>query len=210
MAEISAGLVKQLRDRTGAGMMECKKALGEANGDIAEAEVVLRKRGIASAGKKATRTAVQGVVGSYIHAGAQLGVLVEVNCESDFVARTDDFQELVRDVAMHIAAADPQFVRKEEVTEEVIAKEKDIQRARALNEGKPEKMVDKIVEGRMAKFYEEICLYEQPFVKDNTITIEQLIKTKIAKLGENISVSRFARFKVGDAVAGAPESGTQN
>jgi elongation factor Ts len=198
MAEISAGLVKQLRDRTGAGMMECKKALGEANGDIAEAEVVLRKRGIASAGKKATRAAQQGVVGSYIHAGAQLGVLVEVNCESDFVARTDDFQELVRDIAMHVAAADPQFVRKEQVTEAVIAKEKDIQRARALNEGKPEKMVDKIVEGRMAKFYEEICLYEQPFVKDNTITIEQLIKTKIAKLGENIVVSRFARMKVGE------------
>jgi elongation factor Ts len=198
MAEISAGLVKQLRDRTGAGMMECKKALGEANGDIAEAEVVLRKRGIASAGKKSTRTALQGVVGSYIHAGAQLGVLVEVNCESDFVARTDDFQELVRDIAMHIAAADPQFVRKEQVTDEVIAKEKDIQRARALNEGKPEKMVDKIVEGRMAKFYEEICLYEQPFVKDNTITIEQLIKTKIAKLGENIVVSRFSRMKVGE------------
>ena len=173
--------------------------LTEANGDIAEAEVVLRKRGIASAGKKASRTTKQGVVGSYIHAGAQLGVLVEVNCESDFVARTDDFQELVRDVAMHIAAADPQFVRKEEVSEAALAKEKDIQRARALNEGKPEKMVDKIVEGRMAKYFEEVCLYEQPFVKENTITIDQLIKTKIAKLGENITVSRFARFKVGDA-----------
>ena len=206
MAEISAGLVKQLRDRTGAGMMECKKALTEANGDLGEAEVVLRKRGIASAGKKATRTALQGVVGSYIHAGAQLGVLVEVNCESDFVARTDDFQELVRDVAMHIAAADPLFVRKDQVTEDVIAKEKDIQRARALNEGKPEKMVDRIVEGRMAKFYEEICLYEQPFVKDNTLTIEQLIKTKIAKLGENIVVSRFARFKVGEGEAITPET----
>src|SRR5580692_2303025 len=209
MAEISAGLVKQLRDRTGAGMMECKKALGEANGDIGEAEVVLRKRGIASAGKKATRAAQQGIVGSYIHAGSQLGVLVEVNCESDFVARTDDFQELVRDIAMHVAAADPQFVRKDQVTEDVIAKEKDIQRARALHEGKPEKMVDKIVEGRMAKFYEEICLYEQPFVKDNTLTIEQLIKTKIAKLGENITVSRFARFKVGDAIAGVAEPAAQ-
>jgi elongation factor Ts len=204
MAEISAGLVKQLRDRTGAGMMECKKALAEANGDLGEAEVVLRKRGIASAGKKATRTALQGTVGAYIHAGSQLGVLVEVNCESDFVARTDDFQELVRDIAMHVAAADPQFVRKDQVTEDVIAKEKDIQRARALNEGKPEKMVDKIVEGRMAKFYEEICLYEQPFVKDNTITIEQLIKTKIAKLGENIVVSRFARFKVGEGEPAIP------
>ena len=204
MAEITATQVKQLRERTGAGMMECKSALTEAKGDIAEAEVVLRKRGIASAGKKASRTTKQGVVGSYIHAGAQLGVLVEVNCESDFVARTDDFQELVRDVAMHIAAADPQFVRKEEVTEAALAKEKDIQRARALNEGKPEKMVDKIVEGRMAKYYEEVCLYEQPFVKENTISIDQLIKTKIAKLGENISVSRFARFKVGDAFG--PES----
>jgi elongation factor Ts len=198
MAEISAALVKSLRDRTGAGMMECKKALAEANGDLNEAEVVLRKRGIASAGKKATRSAQQGTIGSYIHAGAQLGVLVEVNCESDFVARTDDFQELVRDIAMHIAASDPQFVRKEDVTQAVIDKEKDIQRGRALNEGKPEKMVDKIIEGRMAKFYEEICLLEQPFVKDNTVTIDQLIKTKIAKLGENIVVSRFVRFKVGE------------
>jgi elongation factor Ts len=200
MPEITASLVKELRERTGAGMMECKSALTEAKGDLSEAEVVLRKRGIASAGKKASRTTKQGVVGSYIHAGAQLGVLVEVNCESDFVARTDDFQELVRDLAMHIAAADPQFVRKEDVTQAAIDKEKDIQRARALNEGKPEKMVDKIVEGRMAKFYEEVCLYEQPFVKENTISIDQLIKTKIAKLGENITVSRFARFKVGDAI----------
>jgi elongation factor Ts len=199
MAEITASLVKQLRERTGAGMMECKSALTESKGDMDEAEIVLRKRGIASAGKKASRDTRQGVVGSYIHAGAQLGVLVEVNCESDFVARTDDFQELVRDLAMHIAAADPQFVRKEDVTQAAIEKEKDIQRSRALNEGKPEKMVDKIVEGRMAKFYEEICLYEQPFVKENTITIDQLIKTKIAKLGENITVSRFARFKVGDS-----------
>jgi elongation factor Ts len=201
MAEISATLVKQLRERTGAGMMECKSALTEANGDLSEAEVVLRKRGIASAGKKSSRTTKQGMVGSYIHAGAQLGVLVEVNCESDFVARTDDFQELVRDIAMHIAAADPQFVRKEDVTPEAMDREKDIQRARALNEGKPEKMVDKIVEGRLAKYYEEVCLYEQPFIKENTVSIDQLIKTKIAKLGENISVSRFARFKVGDAQA---------
>src|SRR6201996_6523634 len=201
MAEINAKLVKELRDRTGAGMMECKKALQEADGNLAEAEIILRKRGLSSASKKAHRVTRQGVVGSYIHAGSQLGVLVEVNCESDFVARTDDFQELVRDIAMHIAAADPQFIRKEDVTPEAIEKEKDIQRARALNEGKPEKMVDKIVEGRMAKFYEEVCLLEQPFVKENTITIDQLIKTKIAKLGENISVSRFARFKVGDTQA---------
>jgi elongation factor Ts len=199
MAEISASLVKQLRERTGAGMMECKSALTEANGDVAEAEVVLRKRGIASAGKKASRSTKQGVVGSYIHAGAQLGVLVEVNCESDFVARTDDFQELVRDLAMHVAAADPQFVRREDVSAAVLEKEKEIQKARVIAEGKPEKIADKIVEGRMSKFYEEVCLYDQPFVKENTITVEQLIKTKIAKLGENISVSRFARFKVGDA-----------
>src|ERR1019366_9457562 len=210
MAEITAALVKQLRERTGAGMMECKSALNESKGDLSEAEIVLRKRGIASAGKKASRTTKQGVVGSYIHAGAQLGVLVEVNCESDFVARTDDFTELVRDIAMHIAAADPQFVRKEDVTTAFLEKEKDIQRARALNEGKPEKIVDKIVEGRMAKYYEEVCLYEQPFVKENTITIDQLIKTKIAKLGENISVSRFARFKVGDAIAGSPETAEQS
>jgi len=199
MAEISASLVKQLRERTGAGMMECKSALTESKGDIAEAEVVLRKRGIASAGKKASRSTKQGVVGSYIHAGAQLGVLVEVNCESDFVARTDDFQELVRDLAMHVAAADPQFVRKEEVSPAILEKEKEIQKARVIAEGKPEKVADKIVEGRMAKFYEEVCLYEQPFVKEPTVTIDQLIKTKIAKLGENISVSRFSRFKVGDS-----------
>jgi elongation factor Ts len=199
MAEISASLVKQLRERTGAGMMECKSALTEAKGDIAEAEVVLRKRGIASAGKKASRTTKQGVVGSYIHAGAQLGVLVEVNCESDFVARTDDFQELVRDIAMHIAATDPQFIRKEDVSPEVIEKEKEIQKARVIAEGKPEKIADKIVEGRMSKFYEEVCLLEQPFVKENTVTVDQVIKTKIAKLGENIAISRFARFKVGDS-----------
>jgi len=199
MAEISAQLVKQLRERTGAGMMDCKNALVEAGGSIEEAEVVLRKKGIASAGKKASRSTKQGLIAVHIAGSGRLGVLVEVNCESDFVARTDDFQELVRDIAMHIAAADPQFIRKEDVTADAIEKEKEIQRARALNDGKPEKMVDKIVEGRMAKFYEEVCLYEQPFVKENTITVDQLIKTKIAKLGENISVSRFARMKVGDS-----------
>jgi elongation factor Ts len=202
--EISAQLVKQLRDRTGAGMMECKKALVEANGELAEAEVVLRKHGIASAGKKSTRSTKQGVIGSYIHPGAQLGVLIEVNCESDFVARTDDFQELVKDLAMQVAAADPQFVRKEEVTEAALAKEREIQRARAINEGKPEKMADKIVEGRMNKYFEEVCLYEQPFIKENTTTIAEVIKTKIAKLGENISVSRFIRFKVGDTATDTP------
>ena len=197
--EISAKLVKELRDRTGAGMMECKKALVEAKGNLAEAEIILRKHGIASASKKATRTTRQGVVGSYIHPGAQLGVLVEVNCESDFVARTDDFQNLVKDLAMQIAAADPQFIRREDVTPEALEKERDIQRGRALQEGKPEKMVDKIVEGRMNKFYEEICLYDQPFIRENSTTVADLIKAAIAKLGENISVSRFVRFKVGEA-----------
>lgn len=179
-------------------MMECKSALTESKGDPGEAEVILRKRGIASASKKSSRSTRQGVVASYIHPGAQLGVLIEVNCESDFVARTSDFQELVHDLAMQVAAADPQFIRKEDVTPAALEKERDIQRARALGEGKPEKMVDKIVEGRLNKFYEEVCLYEQPFIKDNTTTVADLIKTKIAKLGENISVSRFVRFKVGD------------
>jgi elongation factor Ts len=181
----------------------------EAQGDVPGAEVVLRKRGIASAGKKASRATKQGLIGSYIHHGGQLGVLVEINCESDFVARTDDFQELVHDVAMHIAAADPRFVRKEDVTADVLDPERDIARARALAEGKPEKLLDKIAEGRMSKFYEEVCLLEQPFVKEATLTIGQLVKTKIAKLGENISIARFVRFKVGDSAASdnpAPES----
>jgi elongation factor Ts len=197
--EISAKLVKELRDRTGAGMMECKKALTEAKGNLPEAEIILRKAGITKAASKNTRTTRQGIIGSYIHPGSQLGVLVEVNCESDFVARTDDFQQLVKDLAMQVAAADPQFIRKEDVTADALDREKDIQRARALQEGKPEKMVDKIVEGRLAKFYEEICLYEQPFIRENATTIGDLIKATIAKLGENISVSRFVRFKVGEA-----------
>jgi elongation factor Ts len=197
--DISAKLVKELRDRTGAGMMECKKALVEAKGNLAEAEIILRKHGIASASKKSARTTRQGIVSSYIHPGAQIGVLVEVNCESDFVARTDDFQGLVKDLAMQIAAADPQFIRKEDVTAELLDKERDIQRGRALQEGKPEKMLDKIVEGRLQKFYEEVCLYEQPFIRENSTTVADLIKAAIAKLGENISVSRFVRFKVGEA-----------
>lgn len=201
MAEVTAALVKDLRERTGAGMMECKKALVEAKADIGEAEVLLRKWGIASAGKKSSRATKQGLIGTYIHHGGQLGVLVEVNCESDFVARTDDFKELVHDLAMHIAAADPRFIRKEDVTQDVLDKEKEIARARALGEGKPEKILDKIVEGRIQKFYEEVCLLEQPFVKEATLTIGQLVKTKIAKLGENIGVARFVRFKVGDVAA---------
>jgi elongation factor Ts len=201
MAEVTATLVKQLRERTGAGMMECKKALVASGGDLAEGEVWLRKHGIATAEKKASRSARQGLIGTYIHAGGQLGVMVEVNCESDFVARTDDFKELVHDVAMHIAAADPRFIRKEDVTQDVIDKERDIQRARALNEGKPPAVVEKMIDGRMMKFFEEICLLEQPFVKDPTLTVGQLVKTKIAKLGENMVVARFVRFKVGETAA---------
>ena len=202
MAEVNAKLVKELRDRSGAGFMECKKALEEANGDLAQAELVLRKRGISVAQKKAGRAANEGLVSAYIHPGGKLGVLVEVNCESDFVARTDDFQQLVKDIAMHIAAADPQYIRREEVDQTALDKERDVQRARALNEGKPEKVVDKIVEGRMGKFYEEVVLLEQPFVKDNSLTIQELITQAVAKMGENITVSRMARFKVGEAAAG--------
>ena len=208
MAEIPAQLVKQLRERTGAGMMECKKALVATNGDIEAAVVYLRKAGIASADKKGTRATKQGLIGSYIHHGGQIGVMVEVNCESDFVARTDDFKELVHDVAMHIAAADPRYIRKEDVEPAVLDKETEIARDRARAEGKPEKVLDRIVEGRLAKFYEEVCLLEQPFVKENTLSIGQLIKTKIAKLGENITVSRFTRFKVGDAAASEPSGGS--
>src|SRR5580700_3362491 len=201
MADITASLVKQLRERTGAGMMECKKALVESKGNLEEAEVLLRKWGIASAHKKSSRTTKQGLIGTYIHAGGQLGVMVEIGCESDFVARTDDFKELVHDISMHIAATDPRFIRKEDVTQQVIDKERDIQRGRAINEGKPPAVADKMVEGRMNKFYEEICLLEQPFVKEPTMTVGQLVKTKIAKLGENITVARFVRFKVGGATA---------
>ena len=205
MAEITAAQVKELRERTGAGMMECKKALVEANGVVADAEVVLRKRGIASASKKSSRATRQGTVGTYIHPGSQLGVMVEVNCESDFVARTDDFQELVRDIAMQVAAADPKFIRKEDVTTEALDKERDIQMARAIAEGKPEKIAEKMVEGRLSKYYEEFCLLEQPFIKENSVTIGQMIQQKIAKVGENITVARFVRFKVGEtAVAEEP------
>ena len=208
MADITAALIKELRERTGAGMMECKKALVEAKGDIGEAEVVLRKHGIASAGKKASRATKQGLIGSYIHAGGQLGVMVEVNCESDFVARTEVFQEMVHDIAMHIAAADPKFLRKEDVPADLLEKEREIARERARNEGKPEKILDRIVEGRISKFYEEVCLLDQPFVREATLTIDQLVKTKIAKLGENITIARFVRFKVGDVAA--LEAGSEN
>ena len=180
-------------------MMDCKKALTEAGGDMEKAVVILRKKGAATAQKKATRVTSEGSVASYIHAGGKIGVLVEVNCESDFVARTEDFKELVHDIAMHIAASDPKFVRKEDVTPEAYSREKEIYLAQAVASGKPQHIAEKMVEGKMAKFYEEVCLYEQPFIKDQTSSISQLIATKIGKLGENISVKRFARFKVGDA-----------
>ena len=195
---ITAAQVKELRDKTNAPMMDCKNALTEAKGDIEAAIVVLRKKGVATAAKKATRATSEGSVASYIHAGGKIGVLVEVNCESDFVARTDDFKTLVHDIAMHIAATDPRFVRKEDVTAEAFEKEKDIYRAQAAATGKPAAVIEKIVEGKMAKFYEEVCLLEQPFIKDQTMTVHQLIASVIGKLGENISVKRFARFKVGD------------
>jgi elongation factor Ts len=195
---ISAAQVKELREKTGAPMGDCKNALVESKGDIEGAIVVLRKKGVATAAKKATRTTSEGSVASYIHAGGKIGVLVEVNCESDFVARTDDFKNLVHDIAMHIAATDPRFIRKEDVTPEAFEKEKEINRSIAEKTGKPAPVIEKIVEGKMGKFYEEVCLYEQPFIKEQTITVSQLIATVIGKLGENISVKRFARFKVGD------------
>ena len=195
---ISAAKVKELRDKTGAPMMDCKQALTQSNGDLEAAIVWLRKRGVSVAAKKAARVTSEGSVAHYIHAGGKIGVLVEVNCESDFVARTEDFKVLVHDIAMHIAASDPKFVRKEDVTPEAFEREKDIYRAQAIASGKPANIAEKMVEGKMAKFYEEVCLLDQPFIKDQTISIAQLIAAKIAKLGENIAVRRFARFKVGD------------
>jgi len=196
---ISASQVKDLREKTGAPMMDCKQALTESKGDLDQAIVILRKKGVATAQKKATRVTSEGSVASYIHAGGKIGVLVEVNCESDFVARTEDFKELVHDIAMNIAASDPKFVRKEDVTPEAYEREKDIYRSQAAATGKPANVVEKIVEGKMGKFYEEVCLYDQPFIKDQGMTISQLIAARIGKLGENITVRRFARFKVGDA-----------
>src|SRR5437879_211987 len=198
---ISAAQVKNLREKTGAPMMDCKQALTEAKGDMEQAVVILRKKGVSVAAKKSARVTSEGAVTSYIHAGGKIGVLVEVNCESDFVARTDDFKELVHDIAMHIAASDPKFVRKEDVTKADFDREKDIFLAQAVASGKPPHIAEKMVAGKMEKFYEEVCLLEQPFIKDQTISISQLIAAKVGKLGENIAVRRFARFKVGDATA---------
>jgi elongation factor Ts len=195
---ISAAQVKELRDKSGAPMMDCKNALSEAKGDMEQAFVVLRKKGMASAAKKAARVTSEGSVSSYIHAGGKIGVLLEVNCESDFVARTPDFQNMVHDIAMHIAAVDPKYIKRDEVTPEAFEREKDIYRSQAAATGKPPAVVEKIVEGKMAKYYEEVCLLDQPFIKDQTISIQQLIAGVVGKLGENITVRRFARFKVGD------------
>jgi elongation factor Ts len=202
--QIPAHLVKELRERTGAGFSDCRAALVESAGDIEKAINILRKKGQAAAAKKAQREATEGLVGHYIHAGGKIGVIVEINCESDFVARTDAFQQLCHDVAMHIAALDPRYLRREEVTTEMLDRERDIYREQAKATGKSEQVVEKIVTGKMEKFYEENCLYEQHYIKDESVTIGEMINQAIAKLGENISVRRFVRFKVGEVSGAGP------
>tara|TARA_B100001179_G_scaffold59556_1_gene41007 strand:+ start:167 stop:754 length:588 start_codon:yes stop_codon:yes gene_type:complete len=194
--EITAAMVKELRSQSGAGIMECKSALKETSGDVEAAITFLRKKGLAKADKKSDRQTGDGSVGTYIHAGNKLGVMVELNCETDFVANTPDFQELIRDIAMHIAAAKPRFATRAEVTQETLDKEKEIFAHQAIESGKPENIIEKIVSGKMEKFYEENCVLEQPFIKDTNITVQELIKQKIALLGENINIGRFARFEV--------------
>jgi len=196
--EITAAMVKQLRDLTGAGMMECKAALTEAKGNMEEATTILRKRGLAQASKKAGRSTNEGLIGSYIHMGGKIGVLVEVNCESDFVARTDDFQNLAREIAMHVAAAAPQYVRREDVPADVLEREREIYRAQMQGQNKPAQVIEKIVEGKLNSFYEQMCLLDQPSIRDPKVTIGQLVTQAIAKLGENIAVPRFVRFKLGE------------
>ena len=195
---ITADQVKQLRDKTGAGMMECKAALADANGNMEEAITVLRKRGLAQAAKRAGRATAQGAIGSYIHMGGKIGVLVEVNCESDFVARTEDFQNLVKEVAMHIAAADPKWVRREDVPADAVEKEKSIYRAQMENTGKPASVLDKIIEGKLGSFYSQFVLLDQPSIRDSNVSISQLIAEASAKTGENIQISRFTRYRVGE------------
>jgi elongation factor Ts len=199
MAEITAAMVKKLRDITGAGMMECKAALTEANGDMEEATTILRKRGLAQATKKAGRSTNEGLIGSYIHMGGKIGVLVEINCESDFVARTEDFQNLAREVAMHVAAASPQYVKRDDVPPEIIEREKDIYRGQMQGQNKPPQVIEKIVEGKLGSFYEQVCLIDQPSIRDPKLTIGQVVQAAIAKLGENISIARFVRFKLGES-----------
>lgn len=197
---VDAKAVKELRERTGAGMLDCKKALEETNNDITKAAELLREKGLSAAANKAGRIATEGVVESYIHAGGRIGVLVEINCETDFVGKTDSFKEFARDIAMQIAAANPRYVSREEVPQADVEKEKEILKAQALNEGKPEKIVEKMVEGRIGKYYEEYCLLEQSFVKDPDKTISQLLNEKISTIGENISIRRFARFELGEGL----------
>ncbi|MBE5780758.1 MAG: translation elongation factor Ts [Clostridiales bacterium] len=197
---ITASAVKELRERTGAGMMDCKRALTEADGNMDKAIELLREKGLAAAAKKAGRIAAEGIVDSYIHMGGRIGVLVEVNCETDFVAKTDNFKSLVKDIAMQIAAANPQYVSKEEVPADVVEKEKEILRAQALNEGKPEKIVERMVEGRIQKYYKEVCLLEQAFVKDSDKTVGGMITEAIAAIGEKISVRRFVRYEMGEGL----------
>ena len=205
-SNVPAQLVKELRERTGAGFNDCRNALAEASGDVERAIDILRRKGQAAAQKKAQREASEGLIGHYIHAGGKIGVVVEVNCESDFVARTDDFQRLCHDLAMHIAALDPRYVRREEVTPEILGHEREIYSEQARSTGKPEAVIEKIVNGKMEKFYEDNCLYEQHFIKDESLTISELINQMIAKLGENISVRRFVRLKVGETASAS--SGT--
>lgn len=200
MAEITANLVKELRDRTGVGMMDCKKSLAETGGDIEKAIDLLREKGLAAAAKKAGRVTAEGLVDSYIHGVGRIGVLVEVNCETDFVAKTDDFRGLVRDIAMQIAAAKPDYVSREDVPQEIITREMAVLAAQAANEGKPANIVEKMVVGRLEKFYKDTCLMEQPFIKDPDVTVGQVLNEKVAKIGENISVRRFARFELGEGL----------
>jgi len=197
---ITAEMVKQLRDKTGGGMMDCKRALQDADGDMDKAAELLRERGLAAAGKRAGKVAAEGAVGSYIHMGGKIGVLVEVNCETDFVANTEKFQEFVKDISMHIAASSPEYIEPEEVPQSAIEKEKEILRAQALNEGKPEKIVDKMVEGRIKKYYNDVCLMEQPFVKDPDKTVREVLKEIIFSVGENVAIRRFTRYERGEGI----------
>ena len=198
MAEITAKMVKELRDKTGAGMMDCKKALSDSDGDMEKAVKNLRERGVASAAKKAGRATSEGLIYSYIHPGDKLGVLIEINCETDFVARTDNFRDFAKDIAMQVAAADPRVVSRDQMTPEFIEEEKEVYRAMAQKEGKPDKIIDRIVEGKIEKFYSEACLLEQPFVKDTDRTISDVVTGTISKIGENIQIRRFVRFRLGE------------
>lgn len=198
MSAITAEMVKQLRDKTGAGMMDCKAALAESGGDMEKAIEILRKKGLASAAKRAGRATNNGLIGHYIHMGGKVGVLVEVNCETDFVARTDDFQTLAKEIAMHIAAADPKFVRREEIPAEVLEKEREIYRAQFAGSGKPANVIEKIVDGKLESYYAQVCLMDQPSVRDPNVTVQQMVSAATAKTGENVTVSRFCRFKLGE------------